>query len=156
MSITNRCRGRPPLRGAVFAEFRPHRRVARIGCIGVALTTASLAVVPLVVEKVIDNGILEHSKGWVYACAAVAAVLVVAQVVGSWLEVAFMGRFAEGYQKDLRASMMSHLYGLDLDYFTREPAAASCRVSRATWRTCSSSCRAACRSCCARSCCSCW
>ena len=77
---------------------------------------------PLVVEKVVDNGIAEHSKGWVYGCAAVAALLVVAQVVGSWLEVAYMGRFAEGYQKNLRASMMEHLYSLDLDYFTREPA----------------------------------
>jgi ATP-binding cassette subfamily B protein len=112
---------RPPLR-AVLAEFRPHRRVAILGCIGVALTTASLAVLPLVVEKVVDNGIVAHSKAWVYGCAAVAAVLVVAQVVGSWLEVAFMGLFAEGYQKDLRASMMAHVYALDLDYFTREPA----------------------------------
>src|SRR3954452_15246803 len=112
---------RPPLR-AVLADFRPHRRVALIGCTGVALMTASLAALPIVVEKVIDKGIGEHSTGWVYACAAAAALLVVGQVLGSWLEVSFMGRFAEGYQKDLRGSMMDHLYALDLDYFTHEPA----------------------------------
>src|SRR5205085_3428613 len=33
----------------------------------------------------------------------------------------FRSRFAEGYQKNLRASMMRHLYQLDLDYFTHEP-----------------------------------
>src|SRR5690242_14641668 len=112
---------RPPLR-AVLAEFRPHRRLALIGCAGVALMTASLVATPIVVEKVIDRGIVKHSTGWVYACAIVAAVLVVGQVLGSWLEVNYMGRFAEGYQKDLRASMMEHLYALDLDYFTHEPA----------------------------------
>ena len=38
---------RPPLR-AVLADFRPHRRVALIGCTGVALMTASLAALPIV------------------------------------------------------------------------------------------------------------
>src|SRR3954469_21917772 len=97
----DRVLARPPLR-AVLAEFRPHRRVALIGCGGVAIMTASLAALPIVVGKVIDKGEEQHSKGWVYACSAVAALLVVGQVLGSWLEVSYMGRFAEGYQKDLR------------------------------------------------------
>jgi len=38
---------------------------------------ATIDALPLVVEKVIDKGIKLHSTGWVYACAAFAALLVV-------------------------------------------------------------------------------
>lgn len=112
---------RPPLR-AVLAELRPHRRVAFAAAGGVALMTLSIVSIPLVVEIVVDRGIGERSTGWVYACSAIAAVLMVGQVLGNWLEVSNMGKFAERYLRDLRGSLMDQLYSLDLDYFTHEPA----------------------------------
>ena len=112
---------RPALR-LVLAEFRPHRRVALLACAGVALMTSSLVLIPLVVKLVIDRGVLGRSTGWVFGCTAVGAVLVAGQVLGNWIEVANMGKFAERYLRDLRGSLMDHLYELDLDYFTHEPA----------------------------------
>ncbi len=111
-----------PAIGRVIAEFRPHRRVAALACAGVALMTVSLVSIPLVIEVVVDRGVIGHSTGWVFGCTAVAAVLVVGQVFGNWLEVSNMGKFAERYLRDLRGSLMDHLYELDLDYFTHEPA----------------------------------
>ena len=112
---------RPPLR-AVLRELKPHRRVAFIAASGVAMMTVSVVSIPRVVELVVDHGIGERSTGWVYACSAIAAVLMVGQVLGNWLEVSYMGKFAERYLRDLRGSLMDQLYALDLDYFTHEPA----------------------------------
>ncbi len=112
---------RPSLR-LVIAEFRPHRRVALLACSGVALMTLSLVLIPIVVKLVIDRGVQGRSTGWVFGCTAVGALLVAGQVLGHWIEVANMGKFAERYLRDLRGSLMDHLYELDLDYFTHEPA----------------------------------
>ncbi len=112
---------RPPLR-RVVAELRPHRRVAVIACSGVVLMTLAIVSMPLVIQMVIDRGVQAHDTSWVFLGAAIAAVLIVAQVAGTWLEVRYMGIFAERYLRDLRGSLMDHLYELDLDYFTHEPA----------------------------------
>lgn len=112
---------RPPLR-RVLAEFRPHRRTAALAAAGVAVMTVSIVLMPLVVELVVDHGVVGHSTQWVWGCTIAAAVLVIGQVVGNWLEVANMGRFAEQYLRALRGSLVEQLYSLDLDYFTHEPA----------------------------------
>lgn len=112
---------RPPL-SAVLAEFRAHRRVATLAVSGVLLMTVCVVAMPLVVELVVDRAVVGRSQGWAIGCAIAAAILVCGQVLGNWLEVAFMGRFAEQYLRQLRGSLVDRLYTLDLDYFTHEPA----------------------------------
>lgn len=112
---------RPPLR-QVLAEFRPHRRLLALAIAGTLLMTFSAVSVPLLVEYVVDRGIVERSSGAVGVAAGLALVAVAAQVLGTWLEVSNMGRFAERYLADLRGSLLDHLYRLDLDFFTREPS----------------------------------
>jgi ATP-binding cassette subfamily B protein len=112
---------RPPL-ARVLREFAGHGRNAAVAAFGVSTMTLSVVALPLVLEKLIDNGVANRSFAWVYGCTVVAALLVVGQVVGNWLEVAFMGRFAEQYLRGLRGRLVHHLHELDLDYFTHEPA----------------------------------
>ena len=112
---------RPPLR-QMLAEFRPHRRDYVTACVGVALMTMSTVAMPLVVATAVDRGVEGRDTNWVWVCLALGAACVVGQFIGSWIEYRWMGRFAERYLHDLRGSLMDHLYRLDLDYFTHEPA----------------------------------
>ncbi len=112
---------RPPLR-QMLTEFRSHRRDYMVACAGVLLMTTSTVAMPLVVAMMIDRAVEGRSTSWVWVCLALGAACVVGQFVGSWIEYRWMGRFAERYLHDLRGSLMDHLYRLDLDYFTHEPA----------------------------------
>jgi len=112
---------RPPLR-QMLAEFRPHRRTYLVACAGVLLMTTSTVALPLVIATAIDRGVTGRSTGWIWFCLGLGACFVAGQVAGSWVEYRWMGRFAERYLFDLRGSLMDHLYRLDLDYFTHEPA----------------------------------
>ncbi len=106
----------------VLQEFRPHRRIAITAACGTLLLAACLVSLPIVVDVVIDRGVSHHSTRAVWVCSLVGAALVAGQIVGQWLEVSNMGRFAEQYLRELRGSMIRHLYELDLDYFTHEPS----------------------------------
>jgi ATP-binding cassette subfamily B protein len=112
---------RPPLK-RVLREFQAHRRIALTAAVGTLLLTGCLVLLPLVVSVVVNHGVKEHSTGWVEVCALAGALLVAGQITGQWLEVSNMGRFAERYLRDLRSSLVNHLYELDIDYFTHEPA----------------------------------
>lgn len=112
---------RPPL-AQMLAEFRPHRRTYLSAIAGVVLMTTSTVALPLVVAAAIDHGVEGRSTAWIWVCLALGTAFVCGQVVGSWIEYRWMGRFAERYLFDLRGSLMDHLYRLDLDYFTHEPA----------------------------------
>ncbi len=112
---------RPPL-PKMLAEFRPHRRLYLTACFGVLLMTTCTVAIPLVISTAIDRGVQGRSTGWIWVCLAVGTLFVGGQVVGSWIEFRWMGRFAERYLFDLRGSLLDHLYRLDLDYFTHEPS----------------------------------
>jgi len=112
---------RPPL-PRMLAEFRPHRATYLAACGGVLLMTTCTVAIPLVIATAIDRGVRAQSTGWVFTCLALGSVFVAGQVLGSWIEFRWMGRFAERYLFDLRGSLLDHLYRLDLDYFTHEPS----------------------------------
>lgn len=112
---------RPPLR-QMAAEFRPYRRDYLIACLGVLWMTTSTVAMPLVIALAIDRGVDGGSTAWVWRALALGVACVLGQFGGSWIEYRWMGRFAERYLHDLRGSLMDHLYRLDLDYFTHEPA----------------------------------
>jgi ATP-binding cassette, subfamily B, bacterial len=112
---------RPPLR-QMLGEFRAHRRDYLAACLGVLLMTTSTVAMPLVVAMAIDRGVEGRDTGWVWTCLGLGSACVAGQFLGSWIEYRWMGRFAERYLHDLRGSLLDHLYRLDLDYFTHEPA----------------------------------
>jgi ATP-binding cassette, subfamily B, bacterial len=112
---------RPPLR-RVLREFAPFRRDGLGALGGVFLAVVCQVTTPLVVAYAVDRGVTDRDTGVIARCVVIMAALIAGQVVGSFLELRAMGRFAERYLASLRQRLVDHLHGLDLDYFSREPA----------------------------------
>ncbi len=113
--------GRVPLVRLV-RDFSRFRGPGAIALAGVVLEVTCQVFMPLVVAVAIDRGVVGHSKVAIAWCVAIAIALVAGQVAGSYVELRFMGVFAERYLADLRRRMLEHLHDLDLDYFSREPS----------------------------------
>ena len=106
----------------VLREFRPFRRDGYEALLGISIAVVAQVTAPLVVAYAINKGVTERDTSVIAGCTAVMAVLVAAQVGGTFFEQRAMGRFAQRYLADLRRRLLRHLHGLDLDYFSREPA----------------------------------
>lgn len=120
---------RPPLR-QVLGEMRAYRgRAAGAGMAtltGVAAATAG----PLLIAAAIDHGVLDRQPAWILACTAGYLGVTVLQALSTYLQVRWVGRLAEGYLYDLRCSLLTHLFELDLPFFRRQRTGAL--VSRLT------------------------
>ena len=88
----------PPLR-VVLREFRPFRRDGYEALAGIAIAVVAQVSSPLVVAYAINHGVTERDTSVIAACTAVMAVLVVAQVSGSYFEQRAMGRFARAVSR---------------------------------------------------------
>jgi ABC-type multidrug transport system fused ATPase/permease subunit len=112
---------RVPLR-RLIADFRPFARPGYIALVGVVLGVVSQVAMPVVVAVAINRGVDHKSTGIIAWCVAIGLVLLVGVVMGSYVELRWMGQFGERYLADLRRRLLAHLHALDLDYFSREPA----------------------------------
>jgi ATP-binding cassette subfamily B protein len=104
------------------ADFRPFAGPGYLAVVGVVIGVVCQVAMPLVVSDAIDHGVIDKSTGTIAWCVAVGLVLVVGVVVGSYVELRWMGQFGERYLADLRRRLLAHLHALDLDYFSREPS----------------------------------
>lgn len=103
----------------VIAFARPHRRLIGV-FLGVTVVDAAMVVVvPLLVQRIVDDGILQGDKGLVawlaLAMAGVAVFNSVLAVLGGWLS----SRIGEGLIFDLRTRVFGHVQRQSLAFFTR-------------------------------------
>jgi len=103
-------------------EFRPFRRDGLEAFAGIVVAVVAQVTSPLVVAYAINRGVVDRDTRIIAGCTIAMAILVAAQVSGSYVEQRAMGRFAQRYLADLRRRLLTHLHALDLDYFSREPA----------------------------------
>jgi ATP-binding cassette subfamily B protein len=103
----------------VFGFAKPHRRL--IGAfLGLTVVDAAMVVVmPLLVLKIVDDGILAGDRGLVtmiaLAMAGVALFTAAVAVVSGWLS----SRIGEGLIYDLRTQVFAHVQRQSLAFFTR-------------------------------------
>lgn len=103
----------------VIGFARPHRRLIGV-FLGVTVVDAAMVVVvPLLVQRIVDDGILQGDKGLVawlaLAMAGVALFNAVLAVLGGWLS----SRIGEGLIFDLRTRVFGHVQRQSLAFFTR-------------------------------------
>ncbi|GAA2151408.1 ABC transporter ATP-binding protein [Nocardioides koreensis] len=103
----------------VFGFARPHRRLIA-AFLTLTVVDAGLVVVnPLLVQRIIDDGILGNDRGLVtilaLAMAGVALVSALLTVGEGW----FSSRIGEGLIFDLRTRVFGHVQRQSLAFFTR-------------------------------------
>jgi len=106
----------------LVADFRPFARPGYVALAGVVIGVVCQVAMPLVVSDAIDRGVIHRSTGTIAWCVTVGLILVAGVVIGSYVELRWMGQFGERYLADLRRRLLAHLHALDLDYFSREPS----------------------------------
>jgi ATP-binding cassette, subfamily B, bacterial len=103
----------------VIGFARPHRRLISIFLALTVVDAAMVVVVPLLVQRIVDDGILKGDHGLVVllalGMAGVALLNAVLSVVGGWLS----SRIGEGLIFDLRTKVFGHVQRQSLAFFTR-------------------------------------
>jgi ATP-binding cassette subfamily B protein len=115
--VNNRLEGKTVRR--VFGFARPHRRLISVFLALTVVDAAMVVVMPLLVQRIVDDGILAGDRGLVTTIAlimaGVAVVTAVLAVLGGWLS----SRIGEGLIYDLRTQVFAHVQRQSLAFFTR-------------------------------------
>ncbi|MBJ7357402.1 ABC transporter ATP-binding protein [Nocardioides sp.] len=103
----------------VLGFARPHRRLISVFLGLTVIDAAMVVVIPLLVQRIVDDGILKGDNALVawlaLAMAGVALVSAVLAVLGGWLS----SRIGEGLIFDLRTQVFGHVQRQSLAFFTR-------------------------------------
>ncbi|WP_148613357.1 ABC transporter ATP-binding protein [Nocardioides rubriscoriae] len=103
----------------VLAFARPHRRLIAIFLAITVVDSSMVIVTPLLVQRIVDDGIIAGDTGLVtllaLAMAAAAVLSAVLAVFGGW----FSSRIGEGLIFDLRTKVFGHVQRQSLAFFTR-------------------------------------
>ncbi|WP_028652219.1 ABC transporter ATP-binding protein [Nocardioides halotolerans] len=105
--------------GRVLRFAGPHRALIT-GFLAITVVDAAMVVViPLLVQRIVDDGILKDDRALVtwlaLAMAGVAVFSAVLSVLGGWLS----SRIGEGLIYDLRTQVFGHVQRQSLAFFTR-------------------------------------
>ena len=105
--------------GRVFRFAGPHKALIS-GFLAVTVVDAAMVVVtPLLVQRIVDDGILKGDRGLVtwlaLAMAGVAVFSALLSILGGWLS----SRIGEGLIYDLRTRVFGHVQRQSLAFFTR-------------------------------------
>ncbi|MEJ7834513.1 MAG: ABC transporter ATP-binding protein [Nocardioides sp.] len=103
----------------VLAFARPHRRLIGTFLVLTVVDAGMVVVLPLLVQRIVDDGILAGDRGLVTALAlGMAGVAVFTAVLGvfaGWIS----SRIGEGLIFDLRTRVFGHVQRQSLAFFTR-------------------------------------
>ena len=105
--------------GRVFRFAGPHKGLIA-GFLAITVVDAAMVVViPLLVQRIVDDGILKGDRGLVtwlaLGMAGVAVFSALLSVLGGWLS----SRIGEGLIYDLRTKVFGHVQRQSLAFFTR-------------------------------------
>jgi ATP-binding cassette subfamily B protein len=105
--------------GRIFRFAGPHKALIAAFLVITVIDAAMVVVIPLLVQRIIDDGILQGDRGLVtwlaLAMAGVAVFSALLSVLGGWLS----SRIGEGLIYDLRTKVFGHVQRQSLAFFTR-------------------------------------
>jgi ATP-binding cassette subfamily B protein len=110
---------KPDTIGRVLRFARPHRGPITV-FLALTVVDAGLVVVPpLLVKRIIDDGIRQHNVTLVVVLAVVAALVGLLDAGLSLVEGYLSSRIGEGLIYDLRTTVFAHVQRMPLAFFTR-------------------------------------
>src|SRR4051794_20451634 len=117
-SVTGQKLARDTVR-RVLGFAKPHRRPISLFLLLTVFDAALVVVTPLLVKRIVDDGILKHDTALVVGLSLVAAGVALVDaafaVSMGWLS----SRIGEGLIFDLRTSVFAHVQRMSLAFFTR-------------------------------------
>ncbi|WP_246060479.1 ABC transporter ATP-binding protein [Nocardioides dongxiaopingii] len=103
----------------VLGFARPHRRLIVVFLTLTVVDAATVVVTPLLVQRVVDDGIIAGDRGVVLGVALAMAGFAVFSAVLSVFAGWFSSRIGEGLIFDLRTRVFAHVQRQSLAFFTR-------------------------------------
>jgi ATP-binding cassette subfamily B protein len=117
-SVVNQRLSRDTVR-RIFGFARPHRPLIAAFLVLTVIDACMVVVSPLLVQRIVDDGLLKHDGGLVTRLALIMAgvsIFSAVLAVGSGL---LSSRIGEGLIYDLRTKVFSHVQRQSLAFFTR-------------------------------------
>jgi len=110
---------RPGTLRRVLAYFRPHIGKVALFIVVATLDALTVVAIPLLLQQLVDGGILKHDLGVVTVMAALAAGLAVVETLLQLASAYITGLIGEGVTYDLRLQALDHVRRLPIAFFTR-------------------------------------
>lgn len=103
----------------VLGFARPHRRLIATFLVLVILDASMVVVTPLLIKRIVDDGILKGNSGLVTWLALAVAGVAVVNAVLALFQGLLSARIGEGLIFDLRTQVFGHVQRMSLAFFTR-------------------------------------
>ncbi|MFP5333778.1 MAG: ABC transporter ATP-binding protein [Actinomycetes bacterium] len=103
----------------VTAFARPYRRQIAAFLVLVVVDAVLVAVPPLLLKRVIDEGVAQGDRGLVVLLSSLVAVVALAEAAVMLAQRWFSSRIGEGLIYDLRTQVFSHVQQQPIAFFTR-------------------------------------
>ena len=110
---------RPGTTRRVLAYAAPHRRYIAAFLALVVVGSLMVVATPLLLQRIIDDGVANEDRRLVIILAALVAVVAVAEAVLNLLQRWFSSRIGEGLIYDLRTDVFGHVQRQSVAFFTR-------------------------------------
>ncbi len=102
--------------------LRPYRPALAVGLFLVTLDAIASLAGPALIRHGLDNGVVDGSRGVLWAAAAAFLGVILADWAVVWAQQRHTGRTAERLLFALRVRIFAHLQRLGLDFYDRESA----------------------------------
>ncbi len=109
----------PGTRRRVLGYARPYRRLMIAFLTLVVIDAFLIVATPLLLRRIVDDGISRHDRGLVVGLALTVAAIAILSTVNSLAERYFSARIGEGLIYDLRTQVFGHVLRQPIAFFTR-------------------------------------
>ena len=103
----------------VIGFAKPHRRLIGIFLALVVVDASLVVVTPLLIKRIVDDGILKGDSGLVTVLALGVAAVAIVNVLLTLFQGYLSSRIGEGLIYDLRTQVFAHVQRMSLAFFTR-------------------------------------
>ena len=103
----------------VIGFAKPHRRLIGIFLAFVVVDASLVVVTPLLIKRIVDDGILKGDSGLVTVLALGVAAVAIVNALLTLFQGYLSSRIGEGLIYDLRTQVFAHVQRMSLAFFTR-------------------------------------
>jgi ATP-binding cassette, subfamily B, bacterial len=109
----------PGTRRRVLGYARPYRRLIAVFLTLVVLDSFLVILTPLLLRRIIDDGVAQHDRALVIGLSLAVAVVALLQTANGLVSRYFSARIGEGLIYDLRTEVFGHVLRQPIAFFTR-------------------------------------